>query len=66
MTPAERYELITRPFPRVRYHSSSYPWAGVLISEPMPSPEKVLKGAGDWNAADYFGYTAAERRANLG
>lgn len=48
MTAEERRELIMRPFPVVRVIPSAYPWAGVLISEPELTPEKVLMRAGEW------------------
>ena len=60
MTAAERFELIHRPFPQIYYYSSVYPWAGRLMHEPMPSPEKVRLRAGDWDGAQDYWYKQRE------
>ena len=34
MTASERRALIEKPFPRIVTHTSSYPWAGCLVTWP--------------------------------
>ncbi len=50
MTAAERRRLILAPFPTVHYYPSPYPWAGALVGEKTPDPQRILKRIGDWEA----------------
>ena len=48
MTPAERRALIERPFPVVRFLTTSYPHAGTLIvRDPDPNTLKKRLADGD-------------------